>query len=288
MEISIPLSVQIYSLICYSAGLVLSSVIAYLVFIHHKRRVKEILLFWGSLSLIAFSFLFDILMLKTGLLFYKEAQGPIFTMIAALLMGVTFPYLVMKLDSSYTKKRLVIISIFTAVMIVTTLTTHWTVYGLSIRLIQSALLALYLLIYIVFLLLKTLGKFEISKNRVFKILSLVLLLSVIFVIYRDLLNFNRSYYFAFPIFYSYLSIYILYILIKTKKTGISPLADLADKYNLTEREISVIKELIKGSTYKDIGETLYVSINTVRTHINNIYKKCDVRSKIELINLLDK
>ena len=57
-------------------------------------------------------------------------------------------------------------------------------------------------------------------------------------------------------------------------------------YQFTVREIEVVKLLIKGFTYKQIGETLFISVPTVKTHVSNIYKKANVNNKIELMNLL--
>lgn len=55
---------------------------------------------------------------------------------------------------------------------------------------------------------------------------------------------------------------------------------------LTEREKQIIELLLKGRTYKLIAEELYLSENTVKTHIKNIYSKLGVKKKSELFNLL--
>ncbi|OJJ23094.1 hypothetical protein BKI52_01725 [marine bacterium AO1-C] len=58
-------------------------------------------------------------------------------------------------------------------------------------------------------------------------------------------------------------------------------------YALTKREQEVASLLLKGHTYKQIAEQLFVSIPTVKTHTYNIYKKCKVHSRMELITLLN-
>lgn len=55
---------------------------------------------------------------------------------------------------------------------------------------------------------------------------------------------------------------------------------------LTERESEIAGLLLKGRTYKMIAGELFLSENTVKTHIKNIYSKLNIRSKAELINLL--
>jgi DNA-binding CsgD family transcriptional regulator len=55
------------------------------------------------------------------------------------------------------------------------------------------------------------------------------------------------------------------------------------KIALTEREQDVLKELSKGITYQQIGENLFISKNTVKTHVLNIYEKLDVNNRTEAI-----
>ncbi|MFO1522396.1 MAG: response regulator transcription factor [Kiritimatiellia bacterium] len=53
---------------------------------------------------------------------------------------------------------------------------------------------------------------------------------------------------------------------------------------LSDREQAVIQLLAKGARYKDIAESLYVSIETVRSHIKNIYTKLQAHSRTEAVN----
>ena len=59
-----------------------------------------------------------------------------------------------------------------------------------------------------------------------------------------------------------------------------------DEYNLSKREEEVAMKLLAGLSYKQIGDALFISIETVKTHIANIYRKSNTKSKIELYNLL--
>lgn len=64
---------------------------------------------------------------------------------------------------------------------------------------------------------------------------------------------------------------------------------LTNKYpNLTDRENEIVDLLLTGRTYKMIAEELYLSQNTIKTHIKNIYSKYNVNSKVELIKALQK
>jgi DNA-binding NarL/FixJ family response regulator len=55
---------------------------------------------------------------------------------------------------------------------------------------------------------------------------------------------------------------------------------------LTARELEVASYIKDGMSYKQIAEVCYISIDTVRMHIRNIYKKLNINSKIQLANLI--
>ena len=59
-----------------------------------------------------------------------------------------------------------------------------------------------------------------------------------------------------------------------------------DKYFhvLSTKEKIIIKKVIRGESYIEISEDLKVSINTIKTHMKNIFNKYNVHSKIELYN----
>jgi len=57
-------------------------------------------------------------------------------------------------------------------------------------------------------------------------------------------------------------------------------------YNLTNREIEIVKLMLKGTKYKEIAKTLFIADRTVTTHIQNIFEKIGVSNKVEMINKL--
>ncbi len=57
-------------------------------------------------------------------------------------------------------------------------------------------------------------------------------------------------------------------------------------FNISPRENEVLNLLVKGKSYKEIAEKLFISLPTVKTHVTNIYKKMNIKNKIELINLI--
>ena len=53
--------------------------------------------------------------------------------------------------------------------------------------------------------------------------------------------------------------------------------------SLSKREVEVLEQLSKGLSYTAIAENLFLSPSTVRKHIENIYKKLQVHSKMEAV-----
>ncbi len=56
------------------------------------------------------------------------------------------------------------------------------------------------------------------------------------------------------------------------------------KFELTKRECEVIELIINNNVDLEISIKLNISISTVRAHINSIFKKINISSKIDLLN----
>ncbi len=55
-------------------------------------------------------------------------------------------------------------------------------------------------------------------------------------------------------------------------------------FQLSDREIEVLHLIAKGFSYKMIASQLFISIETVKKHMSNIFKKLQVKNKVEAIN----
>lgn len=55
--------------------------------------------------------------------------------------------------------------------------------------------------------------------------------------------------------------------------------------NLTDREHDVVQGILDGYTYLQIADKYFITIDTVRSHIKNIYKKLSINSKAQLFKL---
>lgn len=54
---------------------------------------------------------------------------------------------------------------------------------------------------------------------------------------------------------------------------------------MTQREIEIIEKLATGLSYKEISSTLFISVSTVRNHLQNIYKKLGINNQRQLIRM---
>lgn len=57
----------------------------------------------------------------------------------------------------------------------------------------------------------------------------------------------------------------------------------ARSQSLSERELGVLEELAMGTSTEDIAAKLHVSPHTVRTHIKNILRKLDARTRAHAV-----
>jgi DNA-binding CsgD family transcriptional regulator len=70
---------------------------------------------------------------------------------------------------------------------------------------------------------------------------------------------------------------------------VDPLEELTAIYKkagLTEREIEIVNQLYQGYTNRIIAENLFITENTLKSHLKKIYPKFGVRRKSELISKL--
>lgn len=64
-------------------------------------------------------------------------------------------------------------------------------------------------------------------------------------------------------------------------------ADIAQRYGLTPREAEVMRLVMRGRSGAYVQENLFISKSTFQTHMRNLYKKLDVHTNQELLDLLE-
>ena len=55
--------------------------------------------------------------------------------------------------------------------------------------------------------------------------------------------------------------------------------------NLSCREKEIVRLILEGKSNSEIGKSLFISESTVKVHLNKIYKKLEIRSRLELMRL---
>ncbi len=68
----------------------------------------------------------------------------------------------------------------------------------------------------------------------------------------------------------------------TRMPQASPPKQLED---LTEREVEVFRLIARGLSNAEIGQELYISDTTVKTHITHILQKLDLRDRVQAVVL---
>ena len=56
-----------------------------------------------------------------------------------------------------------------------------------------------------------------------------------------------------------------------------------NKLNISKREIEVLTLIFNGHSNDEIAQKLFVSKNTIKSHIKNIYSKLDVKNRMQAI-----
>ena len=62
--------------------------------------------------------------------------------------------------------------------------------------------------------------------------------------------------------------------------------DFCSTYDISPREVDIIREICNGLSNKEIADKLFISLQTVKDHTHRIYIKTNVRSRVQLINLV--
>lgn len=81
------------------------------------------------------------------------------------------------------------------------------------------------------------------------------------------------------LFLSVLMNFFLFRKIKTQKSSLSEIK------KLTKQEQNILNLILQDKSNKEIASEMFVSLSTVKTHINSLYKKLNVSSREEVKNL---
>ena len=63
-------------------------------------------------------------------------------------------------------------------------------------------------------------------------------------------------------------------------------SEAVQKYHLTKRENTILSLLMKGKDNNEISGELAISVNTLKKHILNIYRKLDINHRVQLFKMI--
>ena len=110
----------------------------------------------------------------------------------------------------------------------------------------------------------------------------------------DLLFFRESPFKLTLITHSLFSIFVFFYILRHYMINYEPepislqdeLTAFYASYAVSPREQEIITRVIEGKSNREIGEVLFISANTVKTHIRNIYKKLGVSNRVQLVHAI--
>ena len=80
---------------------------------------------------------------------------------------------------------------------------------------------------------------------------------------------------------------VVHLVLSVPETALRTNQTLTETYRITNREMDVLILTLSGRNASAIAQMLFVSEETVRTHLKHIYKKLDIHSKEELHRLVE-
>jgi len=98
-------------------------------------------------------------------------------------------------------------------------------------------------------------------------------------------------YFKFDYYITAVAILFLvagFFISRYRQSNINPVAEADTLQNLTNKEMTILQLIAEGKSNKEIAAVNYVEVSTIKTHINNIYAKLEIRNRKEVINIYKK
>ena len=85
-------------------------------------------------------------------------------------------------------------------------------------------------------------------------------------------------------------VFFLYYYTKNRTvcSRLDPAFGFLGNRSITNREKEIIRLVMDGCSNKQIGDKLFISLSTVKTHIYSIFRKMNVRSRVQLTVLIQK
>jgi DNA-binding CsgD family transcriptional regulator len=123
------------------------------------------------------------------------------------------------------------------------------------------------------------------------LITLVILECVPLLFYSDQKSVGIIFILIFFTGNAFLPVYFNYGIKFSPEEEAEPVMDISfeefcRKYEISPRETDIVREICNGLSNKEISEKLFISLQTVKDHTHRIYIKTNVKSRVQLINLV--
>ncbi len=131
------------------------------------------------------------------------------------------------------------------------------------------------------------------RLKIFGSIFLIIFATFSFMVFLLPPNLNRYFYTIFyfsmnliPLLYYVRFLNSFYLCTPQSKSLEKSLYNFLESQKITKREREIIHLIREGKTNQEIEDILFISLQTVKNNIYNIYKKLKVKNRVELTNLI--
>lgn len=282
----VEIAIQIITIISFSLGILLIPCLLYLIIIKKHKELGNFLPYWITLTLLIFGCIID----------NTRGNSRVFSLTAffSTFLITSLAYFVLRTTKRYKTLSFIPFPFLSFILLISTVCFRYSAPHIPIHfytLFIITTVSLFLTANLVNYILR-------NQNPLFtkKIISCIVLSKLLYPVMITIdflhihsMSFNSK--LILPVIYGVSAFVTTYDLViihfkAYKGTVESNYKDFYESYYISSREISIIEHLLQGLTYQEIGDRLYISINTVRFHIRNIYKKTNTNNKLELLNMV--
>lgn len=88
---------------------------------------------------------------------------------------------------------------------------------------------------------------------------------------------------AIALLFTGVGLWIGFLNFNKTKPGTTSNADVGQSFGLSKRELEVLELIADGHSNQEIADKLFVSLNTIKTHLSNIFSKLNVQRRTQAV-----
>lgn len=136
--------------------------------------------------------------------------------------------------------------------------------------------------------LKPKHKTKFSINREFVIYGLIM---GVLIVVLQVLNYETvihrlssdTFSVAIAVIFTGIGLWIGFMNFNKSKSSTTSNADIGKSFGLSKREMEVLVLIADGHSNQEIADKLFVSLNTIKTHLSNIFSKLNVQRRTQAV-----